>query len=193
MGIVRPLPSDPGVRSAAPAAEGPASQRVGALRGADAIGVGGHWWTVVGAMGLVIIAAVLTVSVVSAANDNNRISRMKEHGVAVTATVTSCVGNLGGSGSNGAGYTCRGRYVIADATYDEVIGAMTTFAAPGAHVAVTADPARLSTIELTSAVAAARTSARRYAIPGALGVGLLAVALVFVRGFRRRGARRAAR
>ncbi|MDE3031334.1 MAG: hypothetical protein KGI65_06920 [Acidobacteriota bacterium] len=192
MGIVRPPASDPGV-TAVPAVDGPASQRVAALRGADAIGVEGHWWTVVGALGLVVIAAVLTLSVVSAANDNGRISRMKEHGVAVTATVTSCVGNLGGSGSNGAGYTCRGHYVVEHTSFDEVIGAMTTFAAPGSHVAVTADPARLSTIELTSAVVASRTSARRYVVPGALGVGLLVVTLALVRGVRRRGARHAVR
>ena len=163
------------------------------LRGADAVGVGRHLWTVVGVLGLVVVAAVLTISVVSAANDNGRLSRMKEHGVAVTATVTSCIGNLGGSGSNGAGYTCRGRYVVAGTPYDEVIGAMTTFAAPGSHVAVTADPVHLSTIELTSAVASSRTSARRYVIPSVLGVGLLAMALALVRGVRRRDARHASR
>lgn len=162
------------------------NERVAAMRGGDAVGVAPRAWVVVGALGLLVVGALLVISAISAANDNARITRMKDHGVAVTAVVQSCVGNLGGSGSNAANYTCRGRYVVAGTAYDEVIGAMSTFAAPGSHVAAVADPSRPSTIELGTAVASVTASWRAYVAPGLLGLALLALLAGFVRLVRRR-------
>ena len=161
------------------------SERVTPLRGADAVGVGRRIWVVAGALGLIVVTVLLVISVVSATNDNARITRMKNHGVAVSVVVTSCIGNLGGSGSNAANYTCRGHYVVARTPYDEVIGAMTKFAAPGTHVSAVADPSRLSTIQLASTVTSSRASPRAYAIPGLLGVALLALLARFLRIVRR--------
>lgn len=157
------------------------------MRGGDAISVGRRIWVAAGTFGLVVVAVLLVVSMVSATHDNARITRMKEHGVAVSVTVTSCIGNLGGSGSNAADYTCRGHYVVTGTSYDEVIGAMSTFAPPGTRVPAVADPSRPSTIELASAVASSSASSHAYAIPGLLGLLLLALGLGFWRLTHRQG------
>ncbi len=162
------------------------SERVSPLRGADAVGLGRGIWIVAGALGLLVVAALLVISVISATNDNARITRMKDHGIAVSVVVSSCIGNLGGSGSNAANYTCRGHYVVAATSYDEVIGAMSRFAAPGTHVRALADPSRPSTVELASAVAASSASSRAYVVPGLLGLVVLALLAGFVRLVRRR-------
>ena len=161
------------------------NERVAAMRGGDAVGVAPRAWVVVGALALLVVGALLAISVISAANDNARITRMKDHGIAVTAVVGSCVGNLGGSGSNAANYTCRGQYAVAGTAFDEVIGAMSTFAAPGSHVAAVADPSRPSTIELATAVATSTASWRAYVVPGLLGLAQLALLAGFVRLVRR--------
>ncbi len=121
------------------------------------------------------------MSFVSAAHDNARIDRLKTHGIAVHATIDSCVGNLGGSGSNASSFTCRARYLVAGTSYDEVVALMSTFAAPGTRVAVVADPARHSTIELATAVASSQSSDGAYLIPGLLGALFAALVGVFVR------------
>ncbi len=156
------------------------------LRGADAVDVGGRFQVAAGALVLVVVAALLLISVVAAANNNGRISRMKLRGLAATVVVTDCTGNLGGSGSNAANYTCRGHYVVDGTPYDEVIGAMTDFAAPGAHVRAVVDPTRHSTVELASAVASSTVSPRVYVIPGLLGLVLCALSGGFLRWLRRR-------
>src|SRR5665213_2650707 len=83
---------------------------VASLRGATAVSVGRRAKLVAGSLGLVALAAVLVVSFLSVTNDNARIDRMKANGIPVTVTVTNCRGNIGGSGSNSAGFTCRGDY-----------------------------------------------------------------------------------
>jgi hypothetical protein len=135
---------------------------VTSLRGADAVRIGRRFWLVAGALVLLIVATVLVVSFVSAANDNARVTRMKNHGIPVVVTVSDCIGNLGGSGSNASSYTCTGVYVARATTYHEVIGAMTAFDAPGAHVRAVADPSRPSTVELASAVASSKASNGAY-------------------------------
>jgi hypothetical protein len=140
-----------------------------------------RFWAVAGAFGLVALAVLLVVSFVAASTNNARITRMKDHGIPVVVTVSDCIGNLGGSGSNATNYTCSGHYAIAGTPYREVVGAMTAFAPPGTHVRALADPSRPSTIELTTAVAWATASASAYAIPGALSLAFVALCLVFFR------------
>jgi len=158
---------------------------VASLRGPAAVGVGRRFWLVVGAMGLVIVAATLVVTFVSAANDNSRVSRLKDHGIAVVVSVDTCIGNLGGSGSNASSYTCTGTYVARATTYHEVIGAMSFFATPGTRERAVADPARPSTVELASAVSSSHASNGRFIVPGLLAVALLTMILSFVRLLRR--------
>jgi len=56
----------------------------------------------------VVTAVILLVAGV---HRNGQISDLRDHGVPVQATVTGCIGVLGGSGSNAAAYRCTGVYV----------------------------------------------------------------------------------
>jgi hypothetical protein len=134
---------------------------------------------------LIVCAAALVVSFVNAASDNARITRMKSHGITVTVTVSGCTGNAGGSGSNSAGYTCRGRYAVDGVTYRELIGSMSTFAPSGSKVRAVADPSHHSTVVLASAVATSAASTGAYVRPGLSTAVLAALTMAYVRAVRR--------
>lgn len=151
------------------------------LRGPAAQSIGRRFWTSAAAVLLALLATVVVVTFVSAVNDNARISRLKTHGEAVVVTVTSCVGNLGGSGSNAANYTCEGTYRIGGARYQETIGSKTSFSSPGDLIRAVADPARPSTIEVASAVATSSSSSSAYVVPGLLALMFVALGGEFAR------------
>jgi hypothetical protein len=161
--------------------------RTASLRGAEPAKIGRTFWLFAGAFGLVVFAAIVVVSFLSAANDNARIDRMKMHGIPVTVVVTGCTGNIGGSGSNVTGYTCRGTYTVDAIHYHDIIGSMSTFAVPGTSVRALVDPSRHSTVESLSAVRASTSSPKRYIAPGLLGLVLVALALTLWRVARRPG------
>jgi hypothetical protein len=151
------------------------------LRGPEAQRIGGRFWFVVGVLVSIVIAVFIVVSFIAAVNDNARAQRLKADGLAVTVTVTNCTGNIGGSGSNAAGYTCSGEYRVHGIRYREVIGSKTSFSATGTTLRGVADPKNPSTIELASAVAASSTSNSVYVIPGVLAAVFIALALVIAR------------
>ncbi len=159
-----------------------------ALRGPQAQRIDRRFWSVAGALLLAAFAAVVVVSFISAVNDNARIDRMKNHGISVVVTVTSCVGDIGGSGSNAAGYTCRGSYRVHGVHYEEVIASKSTWSDTGTNVRGVADPSRPSTVELASAVATSSSSDSTYVIPGLLA--LLCVVLSATTLLRRSSIRR---
>lgn len=165
----------------------PLSNGRSSLRGPEAQRIGGRFWFTAGALLLIAFAVVIVVSYISAANDNARIDRLKTHGVSVMVTVTNCTGNIGGSGSNASGYTCQGAYRIDGVGYQEVIGSKSTLSAVGSKVRGVADPARPSTVELSSAVARSSASTSAYFVPSLLA--LLLVALTFLLGRRLRSSR----
>lgn len=159
--------------------------RATSLRGAAPATVGRKFWLLAGALGLAIAAAVLAASFISATNDNARIDRLKAHGIPVSVTVVACIGNLGGSGSNGTGFTCRGDYRVGATTYHELIGSMTTFSAPGTTVRAVADPSQHTSVVLASALRSSAASRARYVAPGLLTVVLFALVLALLRVARR--------
>ena len=61
---------------------------------------------------VVALAALSVVLIVAAVHRNAQITSLRRHGVPVEVTVTECLGALGGSGSNAAGYSCRGTFVL---------------------------------------------------------------------------------
>jgi len=61
---------------------------------------------------LLALAALSATFFVVGASKNAQITDLREHGVPVEVTVTRCLGLLGGSGSNDAGYACRGSFTI---------------------------------------------------------------------------------
>jgi hypothetical protein len=165
------------------------SHEVITLRGAEAQVIGRRFWTVAGSVVFTLLSILVVVSFISAALDNARIGRLKSHGVPVIVTITDCVGNIGGSGSNGAGYTCYGTYRVHGARYHEVIGSKSTLSNRGSTVRAVADPNRPSTVELASAVATSSASSSAYVVPGILAILLVSLGLLLGRRYRRsRGA-----
>jgi hypothetical protein len=101
-------------------------------------------------------------------------------------TVTSCQGLLGGSGSNGAGYACRGSYRLHGTSYNEQLPG-TTLHAPGTVVpalAVPGDPALVSPV---SVVDAEHSSATVYILPAVFLVLFVVILAVVLLRRRRRG------
>ena len=105
-----------------PAPAGPprsSDEPVSTLRGAgvnyDARRVG----QVVGGLILVTLAALVVVFTVAGVHKNSQINRLHHDGVPVTVTVTSCLGLMGGSGSNAAGYSCTGSFTVDGHRYTE--------------------------------------------------------------------------
>jgi len=159
--------------------------RITSLRGAEAATIGSRFWLVVGAFVLVVFAAALVVGFIAVTSDNARIERMKSHGIPVTVTVVDCNGNIGVSGSNAAGYTCRGDYSVGGTTYHELICSMTTFSAVGSAMRAVVDPSRHSTVALASSLKASAASSGVYVAPGVLTFVLVALTLALLRVARR--------
>ena len=160
-----------------------------ALRGPTPASIGRNSWLIAGVLGLVVLAAFIVVSFISAINANSAIERMKTHGVPVAVTVGDCIGNIGGSGSNSAGFTCRGSYEVAGVAFHEVIGSMSTFSKSGTIVSGVADPNRHSTVELATAVRETSPSATAY-IPSVVLAALLGALILLLRRRARRPERR---
>ena len=130
---------------------------------------------------------LIVVFTVAGIHSNNQIDALHDQGVPVTVTVTGCLGLLGGSGSNAAGYSCHGSYTIGGHRYTESLPG-TAFHRPGSTipaVAVPGDPALLSPL---SVVDRQRSSAGVFVVPAVLAGVLLALVGVIVRWHRSRPA-----
>jgi len=122
-------------------------ERLAPLRGAgvsvDARRVG----AVVVALLLAGLAVLVVVLFVAGARKNAQITELRDHGEPVEMTVTGCIGLLGGSGSNPAGYSCHGTFAVGGRTYDDPIPGNALYG-PGqklAGVTVARDPALFTT------------------------------------------------
>ena len=100
-------------------------------------------------VGVCLVATVVLAIVlfVVGVHKNTQISELRNHGVPVQVTVTKCLGLLGGSGTNAAGYACTGTFVVDRHRYSEIVPG-TTLYPPGTRIkAITApgDPGLFST------------------------------------------------
>jgi hypothetical protein len=145
-------------------------------------------------LGLIVatLAILVVVFVVVGFDKNRQINELRDQGVPVTFTVTSCQGLLGGSGSNGAGYACRGTYHLEGHTYNEALPG-TAFFAPGTRihaVAVPSDPGLVSPVTIAETEHA---SSRVYLLPLTLFAALVLIvgAVVLRRRSRPRATRQA--
>jgi hypothetical protein len=107
--------------------------------------------------------------------------------VVVDIRVTGCLGLLGGSGSNAAGYACRGSFTLDGHRENEAIPG-NILRAPGTRlrgVSVPGDPALVTT---TGALAGEHASGRVFILPTILAI----ILALFVGGLvlRRRRPRR---
>ena len=126
------------------------------------------------AVGLVLatLAVLVVVLTVAGFHKNSQITDLQTKGVPVTVTVTGCEGLLGGSGSNAAGYLCRGSFTLDGQRYTEDIPG-STFYRPGhtlGAITVRNDPGLLG---LAGAVGKEHTSDRVFVLPAILAVVLV--------------------
>ena len=134
---------------------------------------------------LVTLAVLVVVFTVVGVHKNAQIYELRTQGVPVTFTVDSCIGLLGGSGSNGAGYACTGSYELGGHRYHEPLPGNAPHQ-PGTTVpavAVPSDPTLVSTAEI---VRTDHTSARVYVLPAVLCAVLVGLLVVLVARWRRR-------
>jgi hypothetical protein len=129
------------------------------------------------AIGVLLLAALVVVAIVLAvagAQKNNQINQLRHHGVPVTITVSSCQGLLGGSGSNAAGYTCRGTFTAAGHRYTEGIPGNTLYP-PGSTIRAVRVPGDPALVTPLTVLATEQASWRVYLLPAVL---LVAAALL---------------
>jgi hypothetical protein len=171
------------------AAQG-AHEPVSTLRGASVSVDPRKAGRIVLAVVMATLAILGVVFIVVGIDKNDQINELKSQGVPVTYVVSKCLGLLGGSGSNAAGYACQGSYRIDGHRYFEDLPG-TSIHAPGERVAaisVRSDPTLLSTPAI---VASDRASWTVFVLPIALWGAFVLLVLVVV--LRRRRAGTAAR
>jgi uncharacterized membrane protein len=69
----------------------------------------------------VTLAALSITFFLSGMHRNTAASNLRLHGVTVSVTTTTCVGELGGSGSNLADYRCQGTFLLNGHRFDTTI------------------------------------------------------------------------
>ncbi len=161
-----------------------AEARVAPLRGATVQIDRRRLTRVLVAIVVATLAVLVVVFTFVGINKNHQIDELHNQGVAVNVTITSCQGLLGGSGSNGAGYACRGTYSLDGRRYNEQLPG-TSLHAPGTvihAIAVPEDPALVSPV---SVVHDEHSSATVFVLPAVLLVLLVAVLVIVL--LRRRG------
>ena len=162
------------------------SGRVSTLRGPPAGEIDGRRVRVVLTIACTGVLAALAASLfVAGARKNAQITALHRHGVPVVVTVTSCMGLLGGSGSNAAGYTCRGSFALHDHRYlDNIPGSRDRPPGTTLHaITLESDPGLLTTM---SQLASDRASAGVFLLPAVLAVVLVVVVVLALGRSRRR-------
>ena len=118
---------------------------------------------------LLVLVVIFTIAGV---DKNSQINRLHHDGVPVTVTVTSCLGLMGGSGSNAAGYSCTGTFTIDGKRYTESLPG-TDFHKPNSTVSavvVPNDPALVSPVTIEKSE---HSGLSVFLLPGILLVVLL--------------------
>lgn len=147
-------------------------------------------WALRMVVGVSLVAVTVVASLLLAAGvkKNSQAVSLHDRGVPVSVTVSGCLGLLGGSGSNAAGYACKGSYTFAGQHYRQDIPG-NKLLHPGdviQGVIVPGDPRLLST---PAAVADQHASWRVFIAPAILFALVLFALAVVVAGRRRRSSR----
>jgi hypothetical protein len=168
---------------------GEPGNRVGQLRGAGVSVDARRVRQVAIGIVLVTLAVLAIVFTIVGIHTNQQDDRLHHEGVPVTFTVTGCLGLLGGSGSNAAGYSCRGTYTLDGRHYSGVQLPGDSFHRPGSTVAAIAVPGDPALVSPASIVATEHSSAGAFVLPVVLAAILLVlVALLLLLRRRSRAA-----
>ncbi len=138
-------------------------------------------------VGLAVLTIILTIS---AATQNSRMDRLRQHGVPVTATVTGCLGVGSGVGMGIEYWQCRGSYTLDGQEYNAVIGGSRAHVPDGQAVTAIAVPGDPASLTAASVVAHSHDSRTPYVTPVILGAVTIAGSVWAILWFRRRGAPR---
>jgi hypothetical protein len=163
--------------------EGPVATLRGARIEVDSARVG----RVLGGAALVALAVFAIVFFVVGAHKNAQINELHQHGVPVEVTITKCLGLMGGSGSNAAGYACTGTFHLDGRLFAEDVPGVALYA-PGTKFAAVAAANRSGLFAPVSVLAGERASWTVFIVPGVLA--LAAAALLSAWMLRRRRLRR---
>ncbi len=166
---------------ASEAGDGPVST----LRGAGVEADLRRTATVIGMIVLVGFMALSGVLFVVGARKNAQIEALRDHGTPVAMTVTGCLGLMGGSGSNAAGYACAGTYTVDGRRYHAGVPGIAphTTGQKVPVLTVADDPSLVSSARL---IAVEHPSGRVYVVPSLLlGTVVLAAVVAMTRGVRR--------
>jgi hypothetical protein len=134
---------------------------------------------------MVLLFVVAMILLVAGIEKNSQADTLTNHGVAVNVKVTGCLGLLGGSGSNGAGYACKGTYIYQGRHYGKDIPGNSRLV-PGSTirgVIAPGDPGLLST---PAEVAAQQASWSVFVAPGVLFFVFVLTLVVLIVMRRRR-------
>ena len=127
------------------------------------------------ALGIVLgtLAVLGVVFTVVGIHTNQQIDRLHNQGVPVTFTVTGCLGLLGGSGSNAAGYSCRGTYSARRPPLQRATSRATRSTGPGSTVAAIAVPGDPALVSPAAIVNTEHSSASVFVLPAVLAASVL--------------------
>lgn len=182
------LSTDPSTVAPPPPDQAPGpDDRVAPLRGAGVEINGRQVARVLLGLVLATLAVLAVVFTVIGIHNNRQIDELRNQGVPVAVTITSCQGLLGGSGSNSAGYSCRGTYELDGHRYNELLPG-TALHAPGTVVRALAVPSDPTLVSPVSVVDAEHASASVFILPALLLVALVAILVVLALRRRRRRA-----
>jgi len=124
---------------------------------------------------LVILAVLAVVFFVVGAHKNAQINELRQHGESVEVTITKCLGLMGGSGSNSAGYACTGTFHLGGRIFDEAVPGDVLYA-PGTRLAATAASNGSGLFAPVGVLAGERSSGTVFIVPGALALAFAALA-----------------
>jgi hypothetical protein len=133
---------------------------------------------------LATLAVLVVVFAIAGVHSNDQIDRLHSQGQRVTVTVKGCLGLLGGSGSNAAGYSCRGTYTLDGHSHVEPLPG-STFYRPGTRISALAVPGDPALVSPLAVVNTQQSSASVFILPAVLAVVLLSIVGVVVWRVRR--------
>jgi hypothetical protein len=117
------------------------------------------------------------------------VSDLQHHGVSVSVTVTTCTGELGGSGSNLADYRCVGTFILNGQRFHDTIPG-TVFRATGSRAEFITAKDHPGLLATSLQVRTEHTSWSVFILPFVLLVVLIAFLTVVLRRRTRRTIRR---
>jgi hypothetical protein len=166
------FPAQPPVRNGPIRSDPAHGAPISRLRGARVEVDGARVASVFLGVALIAIAVCAVAFFVIGAHKNAQINELRDHGVPVEVTVTSCLGLLGGSGSNTAGYSCMGTFEVSGHRFNEAIPGLER-RGPGDKVAAVAAANASGLFSTTAMIAGERASWKVFILPVVLTLVLL--------------------